>query len=74
MPMPIVVEIGTVVLAEAVVEKRKELRMTRVELARQMGIIPESIRRWEIRKTFPRPELLSRVAEWLGIDEEYLRR
>ena len=47
--------------------------MTQAELAGQLGVNPSSVAKWETEKSYPRADLLPRIAQLLGctIDELY---
>lgn len=73
MAFPIVIEIVTVTLGNAIREKRRQLHLTQRKLADQLGVSVSAVQEWESRERFPRPAQLRRLAEWLGIHKGLLR-
>lgn len=53
-------------------DRREARKMSRSQLARQVGLTSASIWNWETRGRVPRPRVLSKVAEALNVSELFL--
>lgn len=53
-------------LAEAIKKKRIDMRLPKTEIARILGVRPDTIWNWEDRGKLPNAKPLKRIIEWLG--------
>lgn len=53
-------------------DRRAELRMSSMELAEQIGVSKQTISGYELERTYPNPEKLSRILNVLQCDANYL--
>ena len=54
-------------------EAREKTGMDRPQLAERLGVHSGSIARWETGGSVPLPYHVERIAEWAGVDAEWLR-
>lgn len=59
-------------LARRLREAREEAGLSQREVARQLGIAPSTVSRWERGEARPRSDALPRLAEVLGVSVEWL--
>jgi len=57
---------------ERIQAARKHARISMSEIARQLGVSPQSVRQWERGLTTPRPQRIHDLAVLLGVSEAYL--
>jgi transcriptional regulator with XRE-family HTH domain len=60
-------------IGERIRHAREEARLTASQLAREAGVTPTAVWNWERNQIAPRYPTLRKVAECLGVSEEYLR-
>jgi transcriptional regulator with XRE-family HTH domain len=60
------------VLAENLKKNRQLKRLTQEQLAEKAGVSSHYVAMVETRKTFPKPEMLERLAKTLGIEPHQL--
>ena len=53
-------------------DRRAELGMSSMELAEQIGVSKQTISGYELERTYPNPETLSRILNVLQCDANYL--
>ena len=58
-------------IAERITAARERAGLTQTELARRLGIRPQSVQQWENGLSAPRARRLSEVAAALGVEESY---
>ncbi len=51
---------------------RKRTGLSMSEIARRLGVSPQSVQQWETGTTTPRPERIRDLAALLGVTEAYL--
>jgi transcriptional regulator with XRE-family HTH domain len=55
-------------LGEHLKVRRLELGLTQAELARQLGVVEDTVLNWEAGHTTPRIDLYGRIVAFLGLD------
>ena len=63
---------GMKTIADIISQSRRAAGLNQSELARQLGITPQSVQAWESGRAKPRPTMFSRLAEVLRIDSRVL--
>ena len=58
-------------ISDRIAKARKAAGLTQSELARRLGIRPQSVQSWEAGITAPRARRLTQVAEVLGVPEAF---
>lgn len=53
-------------------DRRADLRMSSMELAEQIGVSKQTISGYELERTYPNPEKLSKILQVLQCDANYL--
>lgn len=59
-------------IADMITEGRKAARLNQSELARQLGITPQSVQAWESGRSTPRASMLAPLAKALGLSPNAL--
>ncbi|MEA9994294.1 helix-turn-helix domain-containing protein [Pseudomonas sp. 10B1] len=59
-------------IAEIISQSRRAAGLNQSELARQLGITPQSVQAWESGRAKPRPKIFQKIAEVLQIDSRFL--
>ncbi|WP_230379062.1 XRE family transcriptional regulator [Pseudomonas putida] len=65
-------EMNTPTIAQAIAEARERLGINQSELARRLGITPQSVQAWESGRSFPRPSKFKEIANVLGVRPQVL--
>lgn len=58
-------------IGNRIAEARQKAGLSQSELARQLGIRPQSVQAWESGQTAPRARRIAEVAEVLGVPEVF---
>ena len=53
-------------------DRRAELKMSSTELAEKIGVSKQTVSGYELERTYPNPEKLSKILEALECDANYL--
>ncbi|MBF8728882.1 helix-turn-helix transcriptional regulator [Pseudomonas guariconensis] len=61
-------------IAQIITEARQRCRLNQSELARQLGVTPQSVQAWESGRSVPRPAKFRDIAKVLGIPTQALLR
>ncbi|WP_082818945.1 helix-turn-helix domain-containing protein [Cupriavidus nantongensis] len=59
-------------IGEAIARAREARGLNQSELARQLGVTPQAVQKWESNTTSPRPAKVALIARVLGIDPRIL--
>lgn len=59
-------------IGERIAAARETARLNQSELARQMGVSPQAVQKWEAGETVPRGQRIERLASALGVTVSYL--
>lgn len=59
-------------IGERITAARESARLNQSELARQMGVSPQAVQKWEAGETVPRGQRIERLASVLGVAVGYL--
>jgi transcriptional regulator with XRE-family HTH domain len=51
---------------------RKEKGLTQIDLAKEIGVEQGAVSKWEIGRTRPEPQYIERLAEFFGVEKEYI--
>lgn len=65
-------DMKTPTIAQAISEAREKLGINQSELARRLGITPQSVQAWESGRSFPRSSKFKEIANVLGIRPQVL--
>lgn len=59
-------------IGDRIVKARETARLNQSELARQMGVSPQAVQKWEAGETVPRGQRIERLASVLSVPVSYL--
>ena len=61
-----------IIIAENIIQLRKQNKLTQVELAERLNYSDKAISKWERGESIPDVEILKKVAEMFGVTVDYL--